>query len=205
MPTKREVPKGAEGAKPRIKTQPIAEVEGIMRDPKRRVRAGSYYPKGHAGALPAEPPAVAPPAAPLGPAPEGAGGGKPQRSNRLKALGTRVGLGALGTLAGYAAYQAGTRAMGINTQQLIAKALADMQDRDRKDRLQQVAAQAREDSYRDSINMNLTRVQQYAPDLYAKVAAGRQLPQGAVVIGGAPRQDLLNELGRAMADGRFTQ
>jgi hypothetical protein len=95
--------------------------------------------------------------------------------------------------------------MGVNTQQLMAKALADMQDRDRKDRLQQVAAQAREDSYRDSINMNLTRVQQYAPDLYAKVAAGRQLPQGAVVIGGAPRQDLLNELGRAMADGRFTQ
>jgi hypothetical protein len=37
------------------------------------------------------------------------------------------------------------------------------------------------------------------------VAAGRRLPTGAVVLGGENRQDLLNELGRAMSDGRFSQ
>jgi hypothetical protein len=35
------------------------------------------------------------------------------------------------------------------------------------------------------------------------MASGRLLPQGAVVIGGAPRSDLLNELGMAMANGQF--
>ena len=177
-----------------------------MLDAKRKVKAGSYYPKGHAGVPPVVPPTGTPPVA-AGGAPQPAPGATPKSriSGRAKSIGKKIGLGALGTLAGYAAYQAGTRALGINTTQLMAKALADMQDQQRKDQLQQLAAQSRENSYRDSIEMNLSRVQQYAPDLYAKVAAGRQLPQGAVVIGGAPRQDLLNDLGRAMADGQFTR
>lgn len=55
------------------------------------------------------------------------------------------------------------------------------------------------------IQRNLQNLQMKAPDLYMRVAAGRVLPQGAVVIGGAPRTDLLNELGMAMANGQFSQ
>lgn len=55
------------------------------------------------------------------------------------------------------------------------------------------------------IQRNLQNLQMKAPDLYMRVAAGRVLPQGAVVIGGVPRTDLLNELGMAMANGQFSQ
>jgi hypothetical protein len=56
-----------------------------------------------------------------------------------------------------------------------------------------------------SINQNLAKLQMEAPDLYMRAATGRVLPQGAVVIGGAPRADLLNQLGMAMANGQFGQ
>jgi len=47
------------------------------------------------------------------------------------------------------------------------------------------------------------RLQQIAPDLYNRIAAGRYLPAGAVVIGGAPRRDLLREFSEAMHEGAF--
>jgi hypothetical protein len=56
-----------------------------------------------------------------------------------------------------------------------------------------------------SINDNLAQLQAQAPDLYMSVAAGRRLPQGAVVIGGNPRQDLLQQLGMSMSNGDFNQ
>jgi hypothetical protein len=56
-----------------------------------------------------------------------------------------------------------------------------------------------------NIDDNLAQLQQKAPDLYMSVAAGRRLPQGAVVIGGVPRQDLLQQLGMSMSNGDFNQ
>ena len=47
------------------------------------------------------------------------------------------------------------------------------------------------------------RLQQIAPDLYNRITAGRYLPAGAVVIGGAPRRDLLREFAEAMHEGAF--
>ena len=45
-------------------------------------------------------------------------------------------------------------------------------------------------------NMEILRTK--APDVYQSVMAGRRLPQGAVVLGGRPRQDLLQELAQNM-------
>jgi hypothetical protein len=45
----------------------------------------------------------------------------------------------------------------------------------------------------------------FEPAIYTAVSAGRKLPQGAVVLGGQPRVDLLQELGRSMAEGQFRQ
>jgi hypothetical protein len=56
-----------------------------------------------------------------------------------------------------------------------------------------------------SIDENLAKLQAQAPEIYMKFAAGRVLPQGAVVIGGVPRQDLLQQLGMSMANGDFNQ
>ena len=42
--------------------------------------------------------------------------------------------------------------------------------------------------------INLERLRTQAPDIYASVMAGKNLPQGAVVLGGQQRQDLLQEL-----------
>jgi hypothetical protein len=41
------------------------------------------------------------------------------------------------------------------------------------------------------------------PHLYNEVMAGRSLPKDAVVFGGQPRQDLMEELSTAMAQGQF--
>ena len=48
------------------------------------------------------------------------------------------------------------------------------------------------------------RLQDVAPDLYNRIAAGRYLPAGAVVIGGVPRRDLIRELAESMHEGAFT-
>jgi hypothetical protein len=88
---------------------------------------------------------------------------------------------------------------------LLFNAINDIQANRASLRQNEMMRQARQASYQDAIDRNLGRLAQSAPDLYASVAAGRKLPQGGVVIGGAPRQDLLNELGRAMSDGRFSR
>ena len=65
--------------------------------------------------------------------------------------------------------------------------------------------QGRERSLQNAIQANLAEVQRQSPFLYNQVAAGRVLPQGAVVLGGRTRQDLLQELGRSMSEGQFSQ
>lgn len=71
--------------------------------------------------------------------------------------------------------------------------------------LADLVGQSKEQALRASIQANLQRVQQQSPFLYNQVAAGRVLPQGAVVLGGRTRQDLLQELGRSMSEGQFSQ
>jgi hypothetical protein len=81
----------------------------------------------------------------------------------------------------------------------------ELNRRARQDMLTMLGQQDYKQSLRQNINQNLAQLQQVAPDLYMRVAAGRLLPQGAVVIGGAPRQDLLNQLGMAMSNGQFSE
>ena len=51
---------------------------------------------------------------------------------------------------------------------------------------------------REEIERNMMMVQRSDPHLYNQVMAGRRLPQGSVVLGGAPRQDLMEELASYM-------
>ena len=127
---------------------------------------------------------------------------------RGKALGRGVKIAGLGALAALGTSLAARKAMemgGVTSDQLINKALYDMMGDARQSNIAGLVEQAKRETYEDAIQQNLARIQQHAPDLYMSVAAGRRLPSGAVVLGGAPRQDLLNELGRSMADGRFSQ
>lgn len=117
------------------------------------------------------------------------------------------GLRKLGMLAGGAGLASAglSVAYGINRDAMIREAIRDLTKRQEDLKVSDARRRGQEASYESSINMNLQRLAQSAPELYASVAAGRKLPQGGVAIGGAPRQDLLNELGRAMADGRFSR
>ena len=128
---------------------------------------------------------------------------KGKRRNRRIAVG--AGVGALALLGGNALKNSIMRSMGATDEQLMQKALADLQAQQRQQELGGLVRKAQSASYQDSIQRNLQNMQRYAPDLYMSVAAGRRLPTGAVVLGGENRQDLLNELGRAMSDGRFSQ
>lgn len=115
------------------------------------------------------------------------------------------GLAALGLLVGSRVKGLAERGMGVEDNQILRDAIYDLEASERQGRMNRLTEQARAMSYEDSIQRNLLNLQRQAPDLYASVAAGRALPQGGVVIGGAPRQDLLNELGRAMSEGRFSR
>jgi hypothetical protein len=75
----------------------------------------------------------------------------------------------------------------------------------RRDALGLMAQRDVKMSMQRAIDSNLSQLQMEAPDLYMRVAAGRMLPQGAVVIGGVPRQDLLQQLGMSMSNGDFNQ
>jgi len=75
----------------------------------------------------------------------------------------------------------------------------------RRDALGLMAQRDVKMSMQKAIDNNLSQLQMQAPDLYMRVAAGRLLPQGAVVIGGTPRQDLLQQLGMSMSNGDFNQ
>ena len=46
----------------------------------------------------------------------------------------------------------------------------------------------------DMVERNVAAIQRMSPHLYDQILAGRILPQGAVVLGGSPRSDLLEEL-----------
>ena len=54
-------------------------------------------------------------------------------------------------------------------------------------------------SLQASMAQSLARLAAASPQTYNQVMAGRQLPQGAVVLGGAPRVDLMEDLALRMA------
>jgi len=176
--------------------EPIGPLENQPRSPAvpppRRRRRQPPSPK----AATAEPPVAGPPVAPPKVKAQAVAGlrklGKLKRFG-LAAAGLGAGLGIAGKL------------VGDYREQMIRKALLDIQRGQDDSRHREMMRQAQMSSYEDAIQRNLRTLEQSAPDLYASVAAGRKLPQGGVVIGGAPRQDLLNELGRAMADGQFSR
>jgi len=128
-----------------------------------------------------------------------------KRGRQFKKGAKVAGLGALALLGTSLASRKAQEMGGVTTEQLMNKALFDMMGDTRQSNIAGLVEQAKRETYQDSIQQNLARIQQHAPDLYLSVAAGRRLPTGAVVLGGTPRQDLLNDLGRAMADGRFSQ
>lgn len=61
-----------------------------------------------------------------------------------------------------------------------------------------------ENLQRDAMQASM-RLAALDPHLYNEVMAGRSLPKDAVVFGGQPRQDLMQELALAMAQGQFKQ
>lgn len=50
---------------------------------------------------------------------------------------------------------------------------------------------------------NVQRLQTTMPHLAASILAGREIPEDGVVIGGQPRQDLLEQVAAQMAEGGF--
>jgi hypothetical protein len=128
-----------------------------------------------------------------------------KRGQKVRRYAKMGGLAALAGLGAGLAYNRYERATGSSDEQLMDKALFDLMAERSQTQMNGLAEDARAESYDDAINRNLQRIQQNAPDLYMAVAAGRRLPTGAVVLGGAPRTDLLQDLGRSMADGQYNQ
>jgi hypothetical protein len=73
-------------------------------------------------------------------------------------------------------------------------------------RRQELDSRLRRVQQQESLTKMSMLLQQLAatdPKLYQEVMYGMRLPEGAVVLGGQPRRDLLTELAYAMASGQF--
>jgi hypothetical protein len=64
------------------------------------------------------------------------------------------------------------------------------------------ATQERSRAVRESIRRNIAIIAQTNPQLYNELVVGRRLPRGAVVLGGTPRKDLLEEVATMMAGAK---
>lgn len=118
--------------------------------------------------------------------------------------GVRGGLAGLGALAGGALIGKAIQAFGED-REAEAQRQEMLRRQARQDMLDMLGRKEQKRALQMSIDDNLAKLQAQAPDLYMRVASGRLLPQGAVVIGGVPRQDLLNQLGMAMSNGQFSE
>jgi hypothetical protein len=119
-----------------------------------------------------------------------------KKISRKVVAGGLTALAGLGVAKGISSYRENTRLREVQ--------LESEHDR-RESILADLVGRSKEEALRTAIQDNLMRVQQQSPFLYNQVAAGRVLPQGAVVLGGRTRQDLLQELGRSMSEGQFSQ
>jgi hypothetical protein len=64
-----------------------------------------------------------------------------------------------------------------------------------------LAVKERARQVRESIRANITMIARTNPQLYNELVAGRRLPRGAIILGGPPRKDLLEEVATMMAGG----
>jgi hypothetical protein len=120
---------------------------------------------------------------------------------RAAGSGPKTGLGVLAGLGGAYGIAQGIRY--LQNKPLIEQAQEDMRLTSRRQLIDQMSMMGRQSGLESSIQTNLQRLQMEAPELYMRVAAGRRLPQGAVVLGGEKRDDLLQELGRSMSEGQI--
>lgn len=118
--------------------------------------------------------------------------------------GMRGGLAGLGALAGGALVGKLIQSRAESSE-IEQQRMEDLRRSARRDMLDLLGRKEHKQALQMNINDNLAQLQAQAPDLYMSVAAGRRLPQGAVVIGGVPRQDLLQQLGMSMSNGDFNQ
>ena len=75
----------------------------------------------------------------------------------------------------------------------------------RSQRMKQRMEESQREQVRRSMRESLARIAAIDPQMYSEVMAGRRLPQGARVIGGTPRTDLLAQLASDMAGGYYDQ
>jgi len=115
----------------------------------------------------------------------------------------------LGIMAGQFAYDAigkpiyeGVKEGWVDDPLKNLRAQADMQ-------LNAQIAREHADKNWDRVNRKMAsasaRLAAVAPHLYNQILAGRTLPQGAVVLGGSPRTDLLEQLAYGMATGKLNE
>ena len=69
--------------------------------------------------------------------------------------------------------------------------------------LQSMTSQARQEEIRRNMAMSVQNLASVSPNLFNSIMAGRKVPQDAVVLGGNPRTDLLEEVAMGMAQGDF--
>lgn len=81
----------------------------------------------------------------------------------------------------------------------------DQVEYQRETMLEQRTWAAEADALRQSMLRNTATLAARNPHLYNELLYGRRLPEDAVVFGGDPRTDLLEELAYEMANGRFQQ
>lgn len=92
----------------------------------------------------------------------------------------------------------------------IQGAIDEVRDRQRFQEFQdaqnfRLTKQLRDQRIREMVERNMAVVQARDPHLYSQVMAGRVLPQGAVVLGGRPRTDLMEELAYSMGTSSSPQ
>jgi len=85
-------------------------------------------------------------------------------------------------------------------QDIYVNQMLEVEVEERRRRRERYANERRRSMLRDE---NARRLAMYAPHLFNQVMAGRKLPRDAVVVGGQPRVDLLDELAQGMADGEW--
>lgn len=112
------------------------------------------------------------------------------------ALGAGAGLGAFGMVTGLGGPVVGglfDDLRGETERSAIEQVRMTSQEnlQSRLKQMEDVRIQERNDR-------NLARIQQSSPHMFQQVMTGRVLPQGAVVLGGGAREDLLQELATYM-------
>ena len=119
------------------------------------------------------------------------GGGvvAPMAASPVGAVAETFGLGAKTLRGGY-----GTGSLEMRFQTMLAKTQSGQRALN-KARARQQKAQF----LQQRMSQSLARLASASPQIYNQIMAGRQLPQGAVVLGGQPRVDLMEQLALRMA------